>query len=299
MRRLLAITALATTMLPVLAQAQVQADGGTSATPALNAQSDGAPVKNVLEGDHITIGAGGVYGPSYEGSDNYSFGALPLVQGEIHGFTITPRAGGVAIDLIPDSKAADRKIGFSLGPVATYSRNRAHDIKDPVVIAAGKLKSAIDVGVNAGVTAYQVLDPYDNLTLSADVKWNVNSASKGMVVTPSLSYLTPLSKAMLVTLGVSAKYIDGDYARYYYSVTPLQSVRSGLPVYGAGHGWDNVSGSLLVGYDLSGDLRDGGFALFGVANYSRLLGDAKYTPYTSLRGDANQFTVGAGVAYTF
>jgi outer membrane scaffolding protein for murein synthesis (MipA/OmpV family) len=290
MRRLLATAALATAaaMSPIVAHAQ------SVDTPIADASSN-----NVLAGDHITVGVGGVYGPSYEGSDNYTFGALPLLQGEFHGITLTPRAGGLALDLIPDGENPDKKVGFSLGPVATYSRNRAHDIKDPVVLAAGKLKSAIDVGVNAGVTAYQVLDPYDNLTLSADVKWNVNSASKGMTVTPSLSYLTPLSKAMLVTVGVSAKYIDGDYARYYYSVSPLQSTRSGLPIYGAGHGWDNVGASLLLGYDLSGDLRDGGFALFGVANYSHLLGDAKYTPYTSLRGDANQFTVGAGVAYTF
>ncbi len=289
----------AMSVLPLAAFAAALGLPSSAIAQSVDAQGSDAPVKNVLDGDHITIGAGGVYGPSYEGSDNYTFGALPLIQGEIKGFSITPRAGGIAINLIPDGHDKDRKIGFSLGPVATYTRNRAHNIKDPVVIAAGRLKSAIDVGVNVGVTAYQVLDPYDNLTLSADVKWNVNGASKGMIVVPSISYLTPLSKAMLVTVGVSAKYIDGDYARYYYSVTPLQSTRSGLPIYGAGKGWDNVGASLLVGYDLGGDLRDGGFALFGIANYTKLLEDAKRSPYTSIRGDDNQFTVGLGVAYTF
>ena len=269
-----------------------------------HAQADDAPVKNVLDGDHVTVGVGGVYTPSYEGSDNYSFGVLPLIQGEVHGFTITPRPGGVAVDLIPDSPSMsngspDKKVSFSLGPVATYSRNRAHNIKDDVVRAAGRLKSAVDLGVNFGVTAYQVLDPYDALTLSADVKWNVNSASKGMTILPTLSYLTPLSKAMLVTVAVSAKHVDSDYANYYYDVTPLQSFNSGLPVYNARSGWANVNGSILVGYDLSGDLRDGGLALFAIGNYSRLLNDAKYTPYTRLRGDANQFTIAAGVAYTF
>ena len=292
MNRLLALATLtATTLTTALA------------LPTLaHAQADDAPAKNVLAGDHITIGAGGVYTPSYEGSDNYSFGVLPLVQGEVHGFTITPRPGGLAVDLIPDSPLmgdTDKKVSFALGPVVTYSRNRSHNIKDDVVRAAGKLKSAIDVGVNFGVTGYQILDPYDALTLSADVKWNVNSASKGMTITPTLSYLTPLSKAMLVTVAVSAKHVDSDYADYYYDVTPVQSLRSGLPVYNARSGWANVNGSILIGYDLSGDLRDGGLALFAIGNYSRLLDDAKRTPYTSIRGSADQFTGGVGVAYTF
>jgi outer membrane scaffolding protein for murein synthesis (MipA/OmpV family) len=36
-----------------------------------------------------------------------------------------------------------------------------------------------------------------------------------------------------------------------------------------------------------------------VGGWSRLIGDSADTPYTSVRGDANQFILGAGVAYTF
>lgn len=277
-----------------LSAAAILAASLLCAGPAL-AQEE--PADNVLAGDHLTVGVGGIYGPSYDGSDDYVFSPVPIVQGQYKGVTLSPRPAGAAIDFIPDGR--DARVGFSLGPVATVSFNRNRQIKDPVVRAAGKLDPAIELGVSGGVTAYKLLSDYDALTLSADVKWDVNGAYKGMTWAPSVSYLTPLSKAILVTASVSARHVDDKFARYYYSVTPAQNLASGLPVYDAKGGWDSVNAGLLVGWDLSGDLRDGGLALFAIGNYSRMLNDGKDTPFTSIRGDADQWTVGAGVAYTF
>ena len=264
---------------------------------AVHAQSENAPEASVFDGDHLTIGAGGTYAPSYEGSDNMVLSAIPLAQGVVGGIGVNPRANGIAFDLIPDGE--DPKFGFSLGPVITYTRNRSSNIHDDVVRSAGKLKSAIDLGVSAGVTAYKVLDPYDSLSLTADVKWNVNSAYKGMIITPSISYTTPISRAAVVNLSVYAKRVDGDYAHYYYDVDPLQSLASGLPVFGAHSGWATVGAGLLGAYDLDGNLLNGGFSLVALGGYSKLLNDARNTPYTAIRGDDNQWLVGAGVAYTF
>ena len=273
--------------LPAAASAQA----GTSDTPVP------APEPSVLDGDHVTIGVGGVYGPSYIGSDDYRFSPIPLVLGSVAGIAFTPRPNGIGFDLIPDGK--DPKFGFILGPVATYSRNRHSSIDDPVVRAAGKLKSAIDLGVTAGVVAYQLLDPYDSLTVSADARWNVNKAYEGMVITPSVTYSTPVSRGALVSLGAFAEHVDDDYASYYYDVSPAQSAASGLPLYFASSGWSRVGANLLFAYDLDGNLLNGGLSLVGIGSYAKLLDDAKRTPYTSIRGDDNQWTVGAGIAYTF
>ncbi|KQM21341.1 MipA/OmpV family protein [Novosphingobium sp. Leaf2] len=256
-----------------------------------------APEKNILDGDNLTVGIGAAYVPSYRGSDDYVLTPVPLVRGKFKGVDINARVAGVALDFIPDNR--DSGIGFSLGPVVTYSGNRARRIKDPVVAAAGKLNPAVEVGFTAGVTAYHLLNPYDALTLSADTKWDVANAYKGMTVNPAVSYTTPLSKAIIAVAAVSARHVDGKFARYYYSVTPLQSAASGLPTYNGKSGWDSVNTSLLMSYDLSGDVRDGGMSVFGVANYSRMLNSAKDTPFTSIRGDANQWIFGAGIAYTF
>ncbi|KHK89999.1 MipA/OmpV family protein [Novosphingobium malaysiense] len=264
---------------------------------ALPAAAQDGPDEEELPRDRITVGAGAIYNPSYDGSDDYVLSPFPVIQGQVRGIVITPRPGGVALDMIPDDE--DARVGFSFGPVARLSFNRNRQIKDEVVKAAGKLDPAIELGVNGGVTAYKLLNPYDSLTVSADVKWDINGAYKGMTWSPSVSYVTPLSKAILVTLSASAHHADGKYARYYYSVTPAQSAASGLPEYRAESGWDRVSAGMLVGWDLSGDLRDGGVALFAIGNYSRMLGDGRDTPYTALRGDADQWTLGVGAAYTF
>jgi outer membrane scaffolding protein for murein synthesis (MipA/OmpV family) len=267
------------------------------AVPAAPAFAEEVEGRSVIDGDHLTVGAGAIYGPSYDGSDDYVASPIPILRGMIRGIAILPRQGGIALDFVPDAR--DAKIGFSLGPVATISRNRAVRIKDPVVRAAGKLDTAVELGVSGGVTAYRLLNPYDSLSISADVKWDVAGANEGMTWSPSVSYVTPLSKAVLVTLLAGARHVDDDYARYYYSVTPAQSAASGLPEYEAGGGWDSVTAGLLVGWDLSGDLRDGGAALFSLASYSRMLNDARDTPYTAMRGDADQWLVGGGLAYTF
>ncbi len=268
-----------------------------AAAPHARAQSESAPEDSVFDGDYVTLGVGGVYSPSYEGSDDMVLSPFPLIQGKLAGIEITPRPGGLALDLIHDRE--NPKIGFSLGPVVTYSGNRRRQIEDPVVRSAGKLKAAIDAGVNGGVTVYKLLNPYDSLTFSSDMRWNVNSAHKGMILTPGVSYVTPLSRAAIVSLGISARHVDDDYASYYYSVSPAQAAASGLPVYAARGGWASVGVNALVGYDLDGNALNGGFAVFVLGSYSRLMNDAKRNPYTSVRGRAGQWVAGAGVGYTF
>ena len=92
---------------------------------------------------------------------------------------------------------------------------------------------------------------------------------------------------------------DGDYANTYFTVSPAGSVASGLPTFQARGGWKNVGINALVGVDFDGDLTNGGLAGFVTGGYTRLLNDAKRTPLTSIRGDSDQWLVGAGLAFTF
>ena len=259
-----------------------------------HAQNDGPQTDTVFDGDYLTVGVGGFYGPSYEGSDDYILFPAPVIQGKLLGVAITPRQGGVALDFIPDAK--DAKVGFSLGPVANIRRDRVTRIKDPVVRRLGKLDTAVEVGGNAGVTVYDLVTGYDSLTFSADARWDVAGAHKGMLWGPSVSYFTPVSKGAAINLAVSAEHMDDDYANYYFTVSP---VASGLPGFQARSGWKNVGINALVGVDFDGDLTNGGLAGFVTGGYTKLLNDAKRTPLTSIRGDADQWLVGGGLAFTF
>ena len=262
-----------------------------------HAQNDGPQAETVFDGDYLTVGVGGFYGPSYEGSDDYILFPAPVIQGNLKGVAITPRPGGVALDFIPDAK--DAKVGFSLGPVATINRNRVTRIKDPVVRRLGKLDTAVEVGGSAGVTVYDLVTGYDSLTFSADARWDVAGAHKGMLWGPSVSYFTPVSKGAAINLAVTAEHIDDDYANYYFTVSPAGAVASGLPSFQARGGWKSVGVNALVGVDFDGDLTNGGLAGFVTGGYTKLLNDARRTPLTSIRGDADQWLAGAGLAFTF
>lgn len=269
------------------------------ACPALAQESEGPPPAEqttVYDGDWVTVGAGAVHAPSYDGSDDYVIFPVPMVMGQIGPVGISPRGGGVALDFIPDPEEG---VAFDLGLAVGLNSNRADKIEDPVVEAAGELDRAVEIGPSAGISIPGVLNPYDSLSFNLDARWDVAGAHEGMVMNPGVSYFTPLSRGMAGALALSAEYVDDSYADYYYSVSPAQSAASGLPLYQAEGGFTKAGATALLAVDLDGNLANGGIALFGVGGYSRMLGDAKRTPYTSLRGDADQFFAALGVGYTF
>ncbi|MET0363107.1 MAG: MipA/OmpV family protein [Sphingobium sp.] len=103
----------------------------------------------------------------------------------------------------------------------------------------------------------------------------------------------------MIALNASAERVTGKYARYYYSVSPTESLASGLPVYEARGGWKNASVGLLGAVDLDGDLTNGGFSVFAGGNYSRMLGNFRRAPVVDERGSPNQWTGAIGIGYTF
>lgn len=256
-----------------------------------------AAEKSVFERDNFSIGVGGVALPDYEGSDDYRVTPFPIIRGRVGGVDINPRQAGIALDFLTAKRGA--KLDFMAGPMVSLKLDRSRKIDDPVVRATGKLDTAIETGATVGLKVNRVLHKFDSISFSADVKWDVSGAYKGMVWRPQVTYLTPLSKGMIVALQASARHVDDNYAEYYYSVTPEQNLASGLPKFSAKGGWDKVNFGAIVTYDLSGNALDGGWAVFGIANYAKMLGDGKDTPFTSIRGDDTQLLGGVGIGYTF
>ncbi|MGL5837045.1 MAG: MipA/OmpV family protein [Sphingorhabdus sp.] len=278
--------------------------GTVSSMPVAAQPTENEPVaaepidRGVFAGDWVTVGIGPGYAPSYEGSDDYVLFPAPIVQGSVGGIDFGARGPGLYVDLIADGDS-DARVKFLAGPLVRVRFDRNDGIKDSVVRTLGKRDVAVELGATAGVSLSQVLNPFDTLTLSTDIQWDVAKAHRGRLINPSISYSTPLSKALFANIGLSATHVDDDYADTYFSIDAAGSTASGLPLFDADGGWKDYGVSLLGGYDLSGDARDGGWGLFGVVRYSRLIGDAKRSPVTSLRGDADQWFFAGGVAYTF
>jgi outer membrane scaffolding protein for murein synthesis (MipA/OmpV family) len=283
--------------------------GGLCAAPALAQQEDDGlgeviesvePVDeedSVFDDTWLGIGFGARVDTSYDGSDDYIVYPLPAAVGSIAGVGFSPRAAGVALDLLEVDLGEN--VEFSAGPVARLRQNRVRNIKDPVVEAAGKLDTAIEVGATFGITFKKILTKYDRISIGTDLRWDVNGAHRGFILDPGIAYRTPLSRGIVLGLTAGAQYADTDFKDYYYSVSPAQSAASGLPVFIADKGWYKAGASAAVGFDLDGDIENGGFVVGLLVGYSRMLGDARRTPYTSIRGSADQFYAATGIGYIF
>lgn len=266
----------------------------TTAVPALaqNVESQPGDEETVFDDNWVSIGVGAIYSPSYSGSDDYVVSPVPIIQGQFGGVRVSPRPAGAAFDFVNDDSDGAR---ISAGIAARLNRNRADQIEDTVVLTYGELDTAVEVGPTIGVSFPGVLNPYDSLSVNIDAVMDVAGAHDGVIISPAVTYFTPLSRGIAVSLSVGADYVDDDYADYYYSVP----AGGALAPFRADGGWESVGVNFLTGIDLDGDLANGGLAVIVLGGYSRMLGDAKRTPFTSVRGDADQWMGAVGIGYTF
>lgn len=273
--------------------------------PPPGVSSEGGPPENfmadsVFDETWISAGVGAGLSPSYTGSDDYRVFPLPLVVGRVAGIGITPNGPGLNFDVLSDPPSqGPAETTISFGPTFRIRGSRDDDAKDDVVALAGELDTALEVGVQGGVRIPGVLHRFDAVTLGGAVRWDILGAHEGMLIEPSIGYFTPLSRGSAVQLIATAGFVDDSFADYYYDVTPAQSAASGLPVFDAEGGLHSLGINAIATFDLDGNVLNGGLNIFGVAGYSRLVGDAADTPYTSIRGSADQFLGGLGIGYTF
>jgi len=188
---------------------------------------------------------------------------------------------------------------FELGPVVSADLNRTGRLGDARIKVLGKRKIALEAGGYAGITRTGVItSDYDTVSFRVSYIHDVGDVHRSYIVTPTLDYATPLSKSVLVGLTLSADYAGAGYADTYYSVDGPGSLRSGLPVFAARKGWQDITVGALAGFSLSGDLRHGAVVVVG-AGYSRMKNDFAASPVTRIAGDPNQFYGAVGIGYTF
>nr|WP_294851186.1 MipA/OmpV family protein [uncultured Sphingomonas sp.] len=269
-----------------------------AATPAFAQDAVGpqAPLPDPNDqSDTFTIGAGAAYLPDYEGSNDYRLIPAAAVRGRVSGISFFTRGTYLYVDVVPRGSG---KVELDVGPIAGVRLNRTGKIKDSMVKLLPDRKAAIEVGGFVGMTAHGLTNPYDALSLRLDVVKDVGNAHKSTVITPTIDFGTPLSRRTYVGLSLSADWVGGNFANYYYSILPTDALASGLPVYDADGGLKNWKVAVLANQSLTGDLL-GGLSLFGAASYSRMTGDFKRSPIVSQRGSSGQWLGAIGLAYTF
>lgn len=247
------------------------------------------------QSDTFTIGAGGAILPDYEGSNDYRFIPAVAARGRVSGYSFFTRGTYLYVDAIPRGAG---KLDFDAGPIVGVRFNRTGKIKDDFVDRLPSLNKAFEVGGFVGVTAHGLTSPYDALSVRVDVVKDIGDAHESTVISPTIDFGTPLSRTTYVGASVSADWVGGGYANYYYSISPEDSLRSGLRTYDADGGYKGWKAGLLANQSLTGDLTHG-LSLFGAVTYSRLAGDFKRSPIVNDRGSASQWFAAVGLGYTF
>lgn len=275
------------------------------ALPAAAQTSDAAPPQPqpapeiATGGDTLTVGVGVASIPDFEGADSNRIIPAAVIRGSYKGINFSTRGFYLFADLVPNE--AGPGYDFQLGPVvgANFDRTKRKTIDNARVAALGTLDTAIEVGGYTGISRTGVItSDYDTLGASVSYVQDVAHAHKSYTITPQLDYGTPLSRRAYVGISANAVYVGGEYADAYYSVTPVGSLASTLPVYNASKGWKNYAVTGLVTHALTGDLLHG-LLIGGGVSYSRLLGDFARSPIVRLAGDRDQWSLAIGLGYTF
>lgn len=249
--------------------------------------------------DTVTVGVGAAYLPDYQGSNDYRFTPAPVVIGTVKGLDFSIIGNRASVNLVPTRPGQKLEIQFGPIGVVNFDRTTLSQIDDQRVRALGKIGTAIELGGFVGLGKTGVItSPYDKLSVTVSLRHDVNGVHKSSILQPAVNYFTPLSRKAAVAVFGTAEYVESGYADTYFSITPSQSLASGLPTFNARKGWKSYTVGGLATYSLTGDLLHG-FKLVAGGTYSRLLGDYSYSPIVRLQGSPNQWIGSAGIAYTF
>jgi len=250
--------------------------------------------------DYISVAAGVLSTPSYNGSDDRRILPAFYVRGRVSGYSFSTRGTNFQVDMIRHRRG--QTTDFKLGPIINLRGDRVSGIKDPQVEALGEKKLAVEVGFFTGVTHTGVItSAYDQIGFRFVALKDVSGRHGSWAMSPTIDYGTPLSKRAYLGVSASVNFYGKGFGRYYYDIDALGSAASGLPVY-SGAGRKATAGKYTLGlagaYALSGDLRKG-FVLIGGAQYARMGSRYADSPIVAVAGSPNQWLLGGGLAYQF
>ena len=265
---------------------------------AVHAQDSLDVDETVFDGDYGAVFAGVAIAPDYEGSDDTRILPVAGIAGEISGVNFTIRGPSLTLRVFETDLGSDAKIYVS--PQIRWRGGRKPGrIDDEVVKLLPEIDGLVEAGFRVGLNFDDIISTEDSLSVGVSTRWDISGKGGGNTTTPSVTYRLPVSRAQIIGVTASAQWIDDNYARYTYNISPDAALASGLPAFEADGGFKRFSVGIGTARDLSGNGLDGGLAIGAGVLYTRLYGSAAETPTTSIRGSRDQWLAGAGVGYVF
>lgn len=275
-RRALRLTALVATigLLPITAFAADLETGDALMVPPQQFDTGRyGGLRDKLHDWKVTIGAGAIYMPEYEGSDKFDVNPFPIFSAEF-GDRVSVDITGVTVDLY-------ERDGFRVGVKGGYERGRKEDDSD-YLRGLGDIDAG---GVIGGIVSYEhgPFEVYGKLDKTI-------GGSDGLTGTVGAKASYKYER-FIFSADVSGTWADDKSMESYFGITSAQSASSGLAQYDAKAGVKRVDVKGSISYMMTEN-----WLVTGAAGAGFLVGDAKDSPV--VKDDVQPFAM-LGIAYRF
>jgi outer membrane protein len=229
----------------------------------------------------VTLGVEGRVLPTYEGSGNMMLRPFPMFdvrRADKPARFRSPR-DGFSFGIIDYGR-------FVAGPTTKvrFARNEG-DSSD--LRGLGHIGWAFEPG------AFAEYWPADWLRTRVELRQGFGG-HHGLVSDITADLVMPVTPQLTLSGGPRTTLVSSAYSNTYFSITPAQSIASGLPVYNARGGFHSVGAGAQARYEWSQQ-----WATHMFVEYERLVGDAANAPLVVTYGKRDQIQLGIGATYSF
>lgn len=242
------------------------------------------------DGWSVTVGAGGLLAPTYEGDDAYRLSILPNIQVAYGDAFFASVQDGVGYRAINTET-------LRAGPIARIKFSRDADGDQPFAVTGDD--SADLVGLRDIDTSFELggFLEYEigGVTLSAEAR-QAASGHKGLVADIGAKWSGRASlfgPPVIWSVGPRVRFVSDDFNDAYFGVDAGEAIASGLPQYNPEGGVHSYG----IGATAIMPVSDAWTAVV-FAGYDKLTGDAGDSPLVQLRGSEDQATLGVFLSYT-
>lgn len=229
----------------------------------------------------VTIGGYGAMEPAFPGSKDYAPTGRLIFD--------VYRAGDRQWLTLPNDAASITLYeagNFRFGAAGDYIVSRTQN-------DGGAAVGLHDVDYTIEVGGFAEFYPVPFVRTRVELLQGVTGAD-GFTANLMADFIYQPSPQWLFTVGPRLNFVNDKYNSAFFSITPADNGRTGLPVYQASGGFYSAGVDATVRYQLTERI-----SLRAFAEWDRLMGDAANSPLVQLKGSEDQFQVGIGAAYKF
>ncbi|MGY8985256.1 MAG: MipA/OmpV family protein [Sphingomonadales bacterium] len=235
------------------------------------------PDDQELQGFEFRLGLGTGIMPDYEGSDNYSYKIVPLIDIRYKDVWVI-QGTNFRVNF-----SKRRKLKF--GPTLKYKSGRGEN-QNLVLSGMGSIRATLEAGVFLEYKTRYVV-------FNADIRQSFGSG-QGSELILLLAHGIYQRENFSLGMGYRLKWGSKGHNLTNFGISDIQSTAIDLDAFTPGAGFYNGSANLIGRYQLNNYAR-----IEGLLSMGYILGGAGSSPLVSIKGDKFQLATGVGFRVAF